>query len=292
MVSGQIRTRGGHPYKLSTIRGVENRLRPHVLPHLGALGVAELRRADVRLLVEQIAMAHSPATAVNVRDCLRLVLQRPVDLEVLGTNPAHHVPAPTPERRPPRFFTPLEADDLQQAADRQKKPLVGALVATCLGLGCRLGELQALDWGTQGLDLDAGLVTIRSTLDRTGVLVLPKSRRPRVIHLGPELTQRLREYRLACGRPGDGERVFVGSHRRAWEHVREEVGIPGLRIHDLRHTAAAFWLAGGLTIHAVAELLGHTDATLVLRLYGHALPSEVASAAERLEAWRAEQRSG
>ena len=62
---------------------------------------------------------------------------------------------------------------------------------------------------------------------------------------------------------------------RAWERVREAAGLPGLRVHDLRHTAAAFWLTAGLTVHAVAELLGHVDAALVLRLYGHALPAEV-----------------
>jgi integrase len=72
--------------------------------------------------------------------------------------------------------------------------------------------------------------------------------------------------------------------------VRAEAGIPSLRVHDLRHTCATFWLAAGLSVHAVADLLGHVDAGLVLRLYGHALPAEVSSAAERLEAWRASQR--
>ena len=36
-----------------------------------------------------------------------------------------------------------------------------------------------------------------------------------------------------------------------------------------------FYLVAGLRSHAVAELLGHSDAGLVDRLYGHALPSEV-----------------
>ncbi len=64
--------------------------------------------------------------------------------------------------------------------------------------------------------------------------------------------------------------MFWRSHRCAWEQVRAEAGIPVLRIHDLRHSAATFWLAAGLRVHAVAALLGHVDAALVLRLYGHA----------------------
>jgi len=58
-----------------------------------------------------------------------------------------------------------------------------------------------------------------------------------------------------------------------------------LRFHDLRHTAATFWLAAGLRSHPVAELLGHADAGLVDRLYGHALADEVAGAGDALEAW-------
>lgn len=58
----------------------------------------------------------------------------------------------------------------------------------------------------------------------------------------------------------------------------DEVGVP---------TAVTFWLAAGLKSHAVAQLLGHTDAGLVDRLYGHALPDEVSSAGIAMEAWLA-----
>lgn len=48
-------------------------------------------------------------------------------------------------------------------------------------------------------------------------------------------------------------------------------------------------LAAGRSVHVVAELLGHGDATLVLARYGHAMPGEVAGAGDALEAWRMEQ---
>ena len=62
------------------------------------------------------------------------------------------------------------------------------------------------------------------------------------------------------------------------------------RLHDLRHAFASHALAGGLSAHAVAALLGHSDAGLVWRRYGHALPDEVARAGEVLSAWRAAER--
>ena len=58
------------------------------------------------------------------------------------------------------------------------------------------------------------------------------------------------------------------------------------RFHDARHAFATHALAAGLSAHVVAALLGHSDAGLVWRLYGHALPDEVTSAGQTLSAWR------
>ena len=87
----------------------------------------------------------------------------------------------------------------------------------------------------------------------------------------------MRRWLLASGRPPDGSRVFPARHRTAWVRVRKAAKLPDPqpRFHDLRHTAATFLLAAGLRSHVVAELLGHEDAGLVDRLYGHGLPSEV-----------------
>lgn len=43
----------------------------------------------------------------------------------------------------------------------------------------------------------------------------------------------------------------------------------GTSTHDLRHHFASVLLAAGESVVAVAEWLGHEDATLVLRVYGH-----------------------
>lgn len=59
------------------------------------------------------------------------------------------------------------------------------------------------------------------------------------------------------------------------------------RFHDARHACASHALAAGLSAHAVPALLGHADAGLVLRRYGHALPDELAGAGAALSVWRA-----
>jgi integrase len=50
-------------------------------------------------------------------------------------------------------------------------------------------------------------------------------------------------------------------------------GLPdGTTSHDLRHHYASVLLAGGESVVAVAERLGHENATLVLKTYGHLMP--------------------
>jgi integrase len=42
--------------------------------------------------------------------------------------------------------------------------------------------------------------------------------------------------------------------------------------HDLRHHYASVLLAAVESVIAVAERLGHDDATMVIRVYGHLMP--------------------
>jgi integrase len=69
----------------------------------------------------------------------------------------------------------------------------------------------------------------------------------------------------------------------------DDAGLPaGTSTHDLRHHYASVLLAAGESVVAVAERLGHEDATLVLTTYGHLMPdSEHRTRRAVDEAWRA-----
>ncbi len=51
------------------------------------------------------------------------------------------------------------------------------------------------------------------------------------------------------------------------------VGLPRMRFHDLRHSAATLLLAMGVHVKVVQELLGHSNITTTLNTYSHVLPS-------------------
>ena len=46
-----------------------------------------------------------------------------------------------------------------------------------------------------------------------------------------------------------------------------EPGLPGLRPHDLRHTAASLAIASGASVKHVQRMLGHKDSAMTLNVY-------------------------
>jgi integrase len=340
MIDGSVRTRDGRPYKPSVTRKYEEQLRLLVLPRIGAVPISTLTGGDCQRLVDAIAAERTPEHARKALTALRVALRLAQRYGELDANPCAGVTVPVAAEgeKPPRILTPEEAAAIVGACEaddaRLERSFAGPLYALAFGTGLRMGELLALRWGPEGLDLDTGVVHVRASLDRVRdgdgdyTPLVPKSRAGRRdVPLAPEDAARMRRHRLATGRPEDGELVFAGDDGeplspvpafRAWKRacrapnvneakrqleralttddaeaiILASAGVaaakraPAPRPHDARHAFASHLLAVGLTAHAVAELLGHADAALVTRRYGHALPYELAQAGERLSQWR------
>ncbi len=47
-----------------------------------------------------------------------------------------------------------------------------------------------------------------------------------------------------------------------WLPTPQRLGLPKIRLHDLRHSAATLWLKAGLPLKLVQELLGHASMTI------------------------------
>jgi integrase len=74
----------------------------------------------------------------------------------------------------------------------------------------------------------------------------------------------------------------ITNWRTAWHNACAEAELPGLRFHDLRHTAATKLLESGVPFAVVAELLGWSAATAVrmAKRYGHIRPEAKRKALE------------
>jgi Phage integrase family len=83
---------------------------------------------------------------------------------------------------------------------------------------------------------------------------------------------------------GVGKLRVIAFRARIWRPATRNAGLDGLRIHDLRHTAVALWIAAGANPKEVAARAGHTSVSFTLDRYGHLYPGSDAALRDRLDA--------
>jgi integrase len=70
---------------------------------------------------------------------------------------------------------------------------------------------------------------------------------------------------------------------RQFKGLLERAGLPDIRFHDLRHTAATLMFEQDVHPKVVQERLGHSTITLTLDTYSHVLPSMQEDAADKMD---------
>jgi integrase len=105
-----------------------------------------------------------------------------------------------------------------------------------------------------------------------------KQRRVHRVPISDEAAAIVRQCRLAVVSgsswlfPGDTPGQPVQEIRRFWARIQNEVGIPDVHIHDLRHTFASLLVSGGASLEMIGKLLGHSQMQTTQR-YAHLMDS-------------------
>jgi integrase len=285
---GIVRTRSGHPYKPSALRGYQEALRAKVLPALGHLRLSAVDRNVGQDLVDRlVAEGLAPSTVGNTVLPLRAIYRRALARSEVALNPTLGLWLPASRGRRERVARPGEAEALIGALP----PGDRALWASALYAGLRRGELQALEWAK--LDLERRVISVERSSDQRVGPVAPKSRSGRRRVPVPErLRRELLGHRLRRGRAGAGlvfgtagGRAFdppsAARARRAWAAAE----LAPIGLHDCRHSYAAFMIAAGVNAKALSAYMGHSSITVTLDRYGHLMPGNECEAAGMLDAY-------
>jgi integrase len=169
--------------------------------------------------------------------------------------------------------------------------------------GMRRGEVLGLRWAD--LDLNNGWLAVRQTLvvvnNHIHVSQPKTARGRRRIALDPASCNALRHHhrtqaaeRLSAG-PSWSDTGLVFTHqdgrplhpeyvRRLFDRHLQRIGLPRIRLHDLRHTHATLALQAGVHPKVVSERLGHTTIAMTLDVYSHAIPALEQDAAATIAA--------
>jgi integrase len=86
-------------------------------------------------------------------------------------------------------------------------------------------------------------------------------------------------FTLEDGRPMHPERVM-----KVFYEAADAAGLPRIRLHDLRHTAATLALQAGVPISVVSRWLGHKSTQMTFDVYSHVVPEMHDDSVDRVEA--------
>src|ERR687898_3340358 len=266
-------------------------LRLYALPRFGKVPLAAITQLDVRTWVAELsARGLTPATVTKTSQVFSKVMGAAVDAGYVAQTPCRNVPLPKIEREEMRFLTPAEIITLSDAI----RPLYRTLVLVGAYGGLRIGELGGLRRGR--VDLLRGTVQVAEiVVEVRGVLHMgpPKTRASRrTVGLPRFVVEELAAHLADPGGPEafvftapQGGPLRVTAFRaRVWRPATRATGLDGLRIHDLRHTAVALWIAAGANPKEVAARAGHSSVSFTLDRYGHLYPEADAALRDRLDA--------
>ena len=274
--------------------------RRHIIPEIGHTRLRDLKPEQVRRLYrKKLDSGLSNRTVQLIHTTLRKALQQALSDGILPRNVCEAVKAPRRVRKEMRPLTPEQARTFLEAA---KGDRLQALYVLAITTGLREGELLGLRWAD--VNLEGGKLRVLRQLTRTkrGLsFTAPKRGRTRVVRLTDMAVANLKthktaqnEERLKAGSPWQdhdlvftstiGTPVDVGNLTyRSFRPLLKRAGLPRIRIHDLRHTAATVMLGRGVHPKIVQEMLGHSTITQTMDTYSHVLPDMQDQAVSAIE---------
>jgi integrase len=256
--------------------------RQHLVPALGRVRLGRLRPQHVQALyARMLESGLSAKTVRNAHGVLHRALSQAVRWGLLHGNVADAVDAP---RRVPVEMAALDSAEVRALLEAAAADPLGALWTLAVLCGLRQGELLAVRWPE--VDLEAGTLRVTASMVRVaGEPVLraePKSHRSRrQVELPALAVDALRRHRQAARvldprgyvfTAADGGPLSASTAQKSWRRFRDAAGLPPVRFHDLRHSAASLMLAQGVPVRTVADALGH-DPAVTLRVYAHVTPA-------------------
>jgi integrase len=226
-------------------------------------------------------------------------LKDAVDHGLLTRNPASLVKPPRVPKPPMRVWS---ADDARLFLTAVADDRLCALWTLLLMTGVRRGEVLGLRW--EDIDLKRRRMAVRQTvvaigydvhvsepktmtgrrsvsLDPTAVAALKAHRRRQFaerLRAAPAAKEADLVFATESGSPIHPDRISKLFAQRI-----EELELPTIRLHDLRHTAATLALTAGVHPKVVQERLGHASITITLDTYSHVLQGLQEDAAAKVE---------
>lgn len=307
-------TRDDHTIK--THAGYQEAVDNYMPAWLGDVTIAKLTAEHLEDAYSTLSEKYAGSTIYQLHTVIRASLTLAAKRGKVPTNVAKLVvSSPKADPQPVKPFSSADLDQIYAA-------LAGTDIESrwmlALELGPRPGEAIAFEWSH--VDFEEGSIAVRQQLQTVeGKLrLVPYTKTdagmrklPMPGHLADALKKHRKVQLEQMGKvptwggwrdqdePADAVHSFVfASSRRPgypitpsgdsqqWSRLLTAAGLPHVKRYTARHTAASRMIAAGIDLTVIAEILGHANVNVLIRVYAHALEERKKAAAGLLElAW-------
>jgi integrase len=248
-------------------------LNTHIIPRWGKCRLDEITQQDISKWLAEKRLTLAPATVEKLRVTMgrSFELARQWNLPGAEINPVRAVPRFRFDNARERYLSKAEAQRLLAACKTSPNPQLWAIVSLLLYTGARRTELLQAKWEHVNLDQRFWLIPDSKTgkarhvpLSSSAISVI------KGLNKIPECVWLL---------PNPDTKLPYNTIKRAWTTARDQAKLPGLRLHDCRHSAASFLANGGVDLFTIGRILGHADHQSTMR-YSHLANDTLMAAVE------------
>ncbi|SFR15428.1 tyrosine-type recombinase/integrase [Desulfoscipio geothermicus] len=284
-----------------------------VVPWLGQIQLDKLKPIHLQQFYKKIIEGGrldgregqlSAGSIIYHQRVIHRILEAAYKQELIHRNVADLVELPLPEDDDEKEQVAiLNSDQIKELEASLNSGQYYTLVFVGIRTGLRRGELLGLQW--RDIDFDKGKLSVRRSLSYTkekGIFTkLPKNKKSRrTIDISPEVINVLRKHRtkqkekflskgiiqsenhyIFC--QNDGQPLHPDTISSWFPKYLEDIGLPKLKFHCLRHTHASLLLSTGVDIKYISDRLGHSSIRITYDIYSHLIPEKEKEAVNKLE---------
>jgi integrase len=292
--------------RTKTAASYEQLVRLYLKPHLGRHQLEKLSPEHVQTMINALlrnggegSRPLSARTVQYVRAVLRRALNQALKWGYVSRNVVTLTDTPKVPRHAAIMLSPAQSQHLLTTAAGHR---LEALFTVALGLGLREGEVLGLRW----IDIDVAQHTLRiaQTVQRVRgrlAIEVPKTdRSARLLPLPVFMERALARHaerqaaeRRKVGDDWEDHGLVFPSERgtpldprnllRQFKDLLVAAELPDMRFHDLRHSCATTLIAQGVHPRVVQEILGHSQISTTMNVYGHVLDATRRVAADAMD---------
>lgn len=249
----------------------------HAIELFGDLKLKDLTKLIYQERLNEFAKTHARRTVSCFHKQLRACILEALDEKIITTDPTRKAVITGQER--PKMAKTLNYADWTKLLRYLNTSQIGEMIIYLAAVtGMRYGEIVGLT--PSDIDLGKRLINVNKAWDykyKTGFMKTKTQSSVRDIAIDQQTSQKLRKFLdlhfLSSNRPifmnATGHILVSAEINKILTEKLEQLNIPRITFHGLRHTHASILLYKGVSVLSVSRRLGHSNITTTQSTYLH-----------------------